>query len=196
MRIGLTGGIASGKSSVAQVLQERGVPVVDADEVCRDVMRPGTFLFSQIVEAFGPSLVNEHGELDRAALGNLVFADPQARERLNQMSHPVIWQEMQRQVSALEATHPVVVAMVPLLLENQRQDWVDEVWLVALPESLQRQRLMQRNQLSQEQAQARIDAQMSLAEKRLLADLVIDNSGSLESTRQQVLQALAQIGPA
>lgn len=193
MRIGLTGGIASGKSSVAQVLEQEGIPVVDADQVCRDVMRPGTLLFSRIVEAFGDQVVNGRGELDRAVLGSLVFSRPEALEKLNQLSHPIIWEEMQRQVSDLEAQHPVVVAMVPLLLENQRQDWVDEVWLVAVPESVQLERLMKRNQLSRSEAESRIQSQMSLEQKLTLADRVIDNSLPLESTRLQVLAALNEV---
>lgn len=195
MRIGLTGGIASGKSSIAEVFRSLQVPVVDADEVSRAVQRPGSPLFHAIVEAFGPDVLNEQGDLDRAVLGQKVFSDATALERLNGLTHPAIWAEMQDRVKQLEQSHPVVVVMVPLLLENQRQDWVNEVWVVSVPYALQKARLMARNQLTEEQAEARIAAQMPLAEKVALAHRVIDNSGSLEDTRQQVLTALHEAVP-
>ena len=190
MRIGLTGGIASGKSTVAEVFHSLHIPVVDADEVSRAVMRSGSPLFYAIVEAFGRDVLNGQGDLDRVRLGAKVFSNPAALERLNHLTHPVIWAEMQEQVSQLEQFHPVVVVMVPLLLENRRQDWVDEVWVVSLPRDVQKARLMARDSLTAEQAESRIAAQMSLADKIALADRVIDNSGSPEHTRQQILQAL------
>ena len=183
MRVGLTGGIASGKSAVADILKNENIPVVDADEVSRAVMRPGSPLFQQIVQAFGHEVLNPEGDLDRAALGEKVFSNPKALERLNSLTHPVIWAEMQRQVSQLEQTHSLVVVMVPLLLENGRQDFVDEVWLVSLPRDVQKARLMARNQLTEAQAEARISAQMPLEEKLKLADRVIDNSGDLAHLR-------------
>lgn len=192
MRVGLTGGIASGKSAVAEFLSQQQIPVVDADEVSRAVMRPGSSLFHDIVQAFGHEVLNQHGDLDRAALGEKVFSNPQALERLNALTHPVIWAEMQRQVMDLEKIHPLVVVMVPLLLENGRQDWVDEVWLVSLPRDVQKARLMQRNHLTEEQAEARISAQMPLEQKLALTDRVIDNSGSLEKLHQSLLEVLRQ----
>lgn len=192
MRVGLTGGIASGKSAVAEFLRTENVPVVDADEVSRAVMRPGSSLFHDIVQAFGHEVLNQDGDLDRAALGERVFSNPQALERLNALTHPVIWAEMQRQVTELEKVHPLVVVMVPLLLENRRQDWVDEVWLVSLPRHVQKARLMERNHLTDEQAEARISAQMPLEEKLALADRVIDNSGSLEKLHLSLLEVLRQ----
>jgi len=190
--VGLTGGIASGKSAVAEVLKSEKIPVVDADEVSRAVMRPGSSLFHDIVQAFGPEVLNQDGDLDRVALGEKVFSNPQALERLNALTHPVIWAEMQRQVTELEQKHPLVVVMVPLLLENRRQDWVDEVWVVSLPREVQKARLMERNHLSPEQAEARISAQMPLEEKLTLADRVIDNSGTLEQLHQSLLEVLSQ----
>lgn len=193
MRVGLTGGIASGKSAVAEILKSENIPVVDADEVSRAVMRPGSPLFQQIVQAFGHDVLNPEGDLDRAALGEKVFSNPQALERLNGLTHPVIWAEMQRQVSQLEENHPLVVVMVPLLLENGRQQWVDEVWVVSLPREVQKARLMARNQLTEAQAEARISAQMPLADKLKLADRVIDNSGDLSQLRRSLLQVLKQL---
>jgi len=192
LRIGLTGGIASGKSAVADVLKKENIPVIDADEVSRAVMRPGSSLFHDIVQAFGHEVLNQDGDLDRAALGEKVFSNPQALERLNALTHPVIWAEMQRQVHELEKSHPLVVVMVPLLLENGRQDWVDEVWLVMLPRDVQKARLMARNQLTEEQAEARISAQMPLEQKLALADRVIDNSGTLEQLHQSLREVLHQ----
>ncbi len=192
MRVGLTGGIASGKSAVAEVLKSEKIPVIDADEVSRAVMRPGSSLFHDIVQAFGHEVLNQDGDLDRAALGEKVFSNPQALERLNTLTHPVIWAEMQRQVTELEQKHPLVVVMVPLLLENRRQDWVDEVWLVSLPREVQKARLMERNHLSPEQAEARISAQMPLEDKLALADRVIDNSGTLEQLHRSLLEVLRQ----
>jgi dephospho-CoA kinase len=191
LRIGLTGGIASGKSSVAEVFRSEQIPVVDADEVSRAVVRPGSSLFHAIVQAFGSDVLNQHGDLDRGVLGQKVFSNPAALERLNGLTHPVIWAEMQDQVRKLESSHRVVVVMVPLLLENGRQDWVDEVWVVSLPREVQKARLMARNQLSEEEAEARIAAQMPLEEKIARAHRVIDNSGTLEQTRAQVLACLS-----
>lgn len=178
---------------MAEVLRDHQIPVVDADEVSRAVVRPGSPLFHAIVQAFGSSILNQHGDLDRAALGRRVFANPDELERLNALMHPVIWEEMQAQVRALEATHPLVVAMVPLLLENGRQDFVDEVWVVAVPPEVQKARLMARNQLTEEEAQARIAAQMPLEEKVARAHRVIDNSGSPADTRRQVEGFLEQL---
>ena len=193
MRIGLTGGIASGKSAVAEIFESLGIPVVDADQVSRAVVRPGSSLFHAIVEAFGKDVLNANGDLDRAVLGQKVFSDPTALERLNQLSHPVIWAEMQEQVGRLESSHPIVVVMVPLLLENERQDWVDEVWVVSLPRELQKARLMARNQLTEEQAELRIASQMPLADKIARAHRVIDNSGFPADTRLQVINALTAL---
>ena len=192
MRIGLTCGLASGKSAVAEVLKKENIPVIDADQVRRAVRRPGSPAFHDIVQAFGHEVFNQHGDLDRAALGDKVFSNPPALERLNALTHPVIWAEMQRQVHELEQSHPLVVVMVPLLLENGRQDWVDEVWLVMLPRDVQKARLMARNHLTEEQAEARISAQMPLEQKLALADRVIDNSGTLEQLHQSLCEVLRQ----
>lgn len=168
--------------------------MVDADLVSRAVMRPGSPLFHAIVEAFGAEVLNSDStDLDRVALGERVFSDPAARERLNQLTHPVIWDELQAQVSELERVHPLVVVMVPLLLENGRQDWVDEVWVVALPTEVQKARLMARNHWTEAQAEARILSQMPLQEKIRLADQVIDNSGSFEDTERQVTALLQRL---
>lgn len=194
MRIGLTGGIASGKSTVATMLEEAGVPVVDADAVAREVVQPGQPLFSQLVEAFGAGVLNSNGELDRAALGRLVFGHPDQLAKLNAMTHPVIWQEIVRQVLDLETRRPggKVAVMVPLLLENQRQSLVDEVWVVSVPPELQKARLMARNQLTSSEADSRIAAQMPLSEKLKHAQVVIDNAGGVEHTRAQVAAALGR----
>lgn len=185
--IGLTGGIACGKSTVAEMLEELGAHIIDADQVARDVVQPGSVVFSRIVEAFGPGVVNSQGELDRAALGRLVFADERLRDKLNALIHPAIWSELLHQCKS--SPHEVVVLMAPLLYEHGGERHVDRVWVVAVPRQVQLERLQARNHLSLEEAEARVKSQWPIERKVELADLVIDNSGGRDATREQVVRA-------
>ncbi|MCK6512973.1 dephospho-CoA kinase [Myxococcota bacterium] len=185
---GLTGGIASGKSTVARILREHGVWVLDSDAVAREAVVPQSEGLKAICEAFGEGFLLSDGTLDRKKLGELIFRDPQARQTLNAILHPKIAQISARHIQAYAETGACcAVYEVPLLFENQMQHAFHATLLVAVPEDIQRQRLCQREALSPEAAQARLDAQMPLSQKRALADYVIENDQTLESLRQQTL---------
>lgn len=190
--VGLTGGIGTGKSTVAKMLSRLGAAVVDADAIVHELQAPGTPLLRQIVEAFGEEVLRPDGSLDRARLGRRVFADPEARQRLNRIVHPAVGAEMARRLEAARRGGArLVVLDIPLLLEGRARgggagDLVEAVIVVYAPESLQIERQMARDGATREEAQARVRAQMPIEEKRRLADHVIDNSGSLEETRRQV----------
>lgn len=189
-RIGLTGGIASGKSTVARWLRERGVAVVDADAVVHRLYRPGQVLNQALQEAFGSCILTREGYIDRAVLGQWAFSDPALRRRLEEITHPVVWAEMNREIQDLQNQgHGCVVLDIPLLYEAGWQDRVDEVWVVFCTADQQRLRLQAGRGLSREEARQRLAAQMPLEEKAARADVVIDNSGTVEETKVR-LEAL------
>ena len=184
--LGLTGGIASGKSAVLSMFRELGATVVDADQLAREVVKPGQPALDEIVEAFGAEMLKPDGTLDRKRLAARVFTDASARQRLNAITHPRIRQLMQAQVDERRNEKGLLVLDIPLLLETPRPsvvEWVAVVWVDPLT---QLARLMDRDHLSEADARARIGAQMLLDEKRRLADIVIDNSGPLSRTRERV----------
>lgn len=187
--IGLTGGIASGKSSVARLLEQQGIPVIDADSLARDVVLPGTAALQQIAACFGESVLAGDGTLDRTVLAEIVFADPVARSRLEKIVHPAIKKLAELRLAELrERGEAVVIYMAPLLIEAGATDRVDEVWVVYLDRETQLQRLMARDGLSRQQAAQRLDAQMPLAEKAGYGRVVIDNSGSPEMLEKRVME--------
>ena len=185
--IGLTGGIGSGKSTVARMLAARGAALVDADLLAREVVEPGTPGLAEIAAEFGASVLLPDGRLDRAALGAVVFADAARRERLNQITHPRVGALMQERIAtALASGAPLVVVDVPLLFEGSRQTMFEGVMLVWVPEAVQLQRLVERDGMGEAEARQRIAAQMPIDRKRELATWVIDNSGTAAQTEQQV----------
>jgi dephospho-CoA kinase len=185
--IGLTGGIASGKSTVARRLVELGATLVDADVLAREVVEPGQPALAEIAETFGPGVLTEVGSLDRTALGELVFADTGARARLEAITHPRIAElTTTRVASALAGGAPLVVVDIPLLFEKNREGGFDGVLVVWCDAAVQQRRLMARDGISEAQARSRLDAQMSLDEKRRRATWVIDNNGSEEECVRQV----------
>jgi dephospho-CoA kinase len=184
LRIGLTGGIASGKSTVAQRFMELGVSVIDADSASRDVVAPGTPGLRQIVERFGPRVIAETGELDRRALRDLIFIDPKARRDLETILHPLIRAHMEESAAAAEG--PYVVMAIPLLVEGGPTDRVDRVLVVDVDEALQLERVMARDGCSLEQARAILSAQASRPARLAAADDVILNSGTVTDLRQSV----------
>lgn len=193
MIIGLTGGIATGKSTVTMMLRDLGAYVVDADVWARKVVEPGSPGLQEIVDAFGKRVLREDGSLDRAVLGQVIFADASARQRLNDITHPRVREGLQSETAEYlsrhaESTHVPVVWDVPLLFEGETRYLVDTTVLVYVSPNTQLKRLMARDGYPEEQARARIEAQMSIEEKRGLAAYVVDNSGSLEDTRKQVTQ--------
>lgn len=188
MDIGLTGGIATGKSTVSEMFRKRGAIVLDADQIAREVVEPGTEGARRIRERFGASFFDSEGRLDRAALGQLVFRDEQARKDLSRLLHPLIVEELKKRSQEAQRHDPqaIVIWDVPLLIESRLTNLVEKVIVVYIPESLQLRRLMTRNHFSEEEAWRRIRAQLSIEEKKKYADYVIDNSGSIENTERQV----------
>jgi dephospho-CoA kinase len=184
--VGLTGGVASGKSTVASMLRDLGAAVVDADEATHAVYEPGTPGFDAVVREFGPEYVRD-GRIDRARLGDLVFNDEMARRRLNAIVHPLVRDWMaERTAEAVEHGARVVVQDVPLLFENGLEGLFSVVVLVYVPEAVQVARLKENRAVTPERARSMIAAQMPIEEKRARAQHVIDNGGSREQTRAQV----------
>jgi dephospho-CoA kinase len=185
--IGLTGGIGSGKSTVARMLAACGAALVDADLLAREVVEPGTPGLAEIAAEFGPEVLLPDGRLDRAALGAVVFADQARRERLNQITHPRVGTLMQERIAEAQASGaPLVVVDVPLLFEGSRQSLFEGVMLVWVPEAVQLQRLVERDGMGEGEARQRIASQMPIDRKRELATWVIDNSGAVSDTERQV----------
>jgi len=185
LRVGLTGGIASGKSTVARAFGEMGAHVLDADRISRDLVTPGSPALALIVEAFGKEVLLPDGTLNRAALGAVVFADAGKRRILEGILHPLILAEIDRRIGELERADPQGLAVVEaaLILELGRQERFDAIVVVWAEEEQQRLRMMLRDELSAEEAGRRLAAQMPLAEKRRRADLVVDNSRDLAACR-------------
>lgn len=191
MKLGLTGGIASGKSTVSAMLVKLGAKLVDADQVAREVVLPGEPALEQVVARFGQAVLNEDGTLNRSKLGSLVFTpDKQNLKDLEAILHPAIRARMQERMDAYLKEDPnlLVIADIPLLYETNQAHLYDAVMVVYVPLEKQLQRLMEREGLTEEESSMRIKLQMDIEEKKRLANYVIDNSGSLEDTRRQVGQ--------
>jgi dephospho-CoA kinase len=192
--IGLTGGIASGKSTVATILKQLGAAVINADELSREVVQPGNEAWKEIVETFGADILQSDKTLDRKKLRTLVFNSPEARKKLEAIIHPKVRALAEERIRELAAAgRSIIVYEVPLLFEGQLHLWLRPVILVACDVNAQKQRLRDRDHLTNTEAQRHIDAQMSLEEKRKLADYVIENNGSLEELEQQVKSVLEMI---
>ena len=185
-RIGLTGGIASGKSSVGHWLAQQGLPVLDADQFAREALAPGRPATNSVMQRYG-ARVQAAGEaaVDRAALGRIVFQDPTERHWLEQLIHPIVRARFD-QALTLHAQTPAIVLMIPLLFEAGLESLCSEIWLVDCDESQQLKRLIARDGLKPEDAQARIAAQWPLSRKRELADVLIDNRGTEQELREQL----------
>lgn len=188
--IGLTGGVASGKSTVARMLAELGAAVVDADAIARRVVEPGLPAWEELLAAFGPGIVHEDGRLNRRALARLAFGHAENLEKLNRATHPFIRAVMEREVAALAAAGTrIAVLDAPLLFEADLTAMVDEIWVVAADRATRVARLMAHTDLTEGEAEARVEAQMPIEEKARRAGVVIDNRGTLEDTRRQVVAA-------
>lgn len=187
--IGLTGGIATGKSTVSQIFRELGVPVVDADHIARQVVAKGSEALQELVDLLGTEILKPDGSLNRARLGEMIFADPEIRQKVDEIMHPRVFVQMQEatQKALASARTPVVILDVPLLFESgYTLRLADETVVVYAKPSVQKARLMARNNVDEAEAERRIASQMSLEEKMRRADYVIDNSGSLSETEKQV----------
>lgn len=184
LRIGLTGGIASGKTTVANLFADLGVPIIDTDVVAREVVEPGQPALTEIEERFGATIIDEDGSLDRRALRQIVFADDEARLDLEAILHPRIGAETRRQADAAGGEYQIIV--VPLLVGSKLMDFVERVLVVDCDEDTQIERLLARDTETVEQARRILAAQAGREERLSIADDVIDNSGSLRKTRRQV----------
>ena len=191
--IGLTGGIASGKSTVTSYLREKGYPVIDADRVVHDLQAPGGELYQALVEHFGTEILLDTGDLNRPALAERIFSSQKEIVWSNQVQGEMIRKALERERDRLAASEEIFFMDIPLLIEQDYQDWFDQVWLVYVTEDTQLQRLMERNALTEVQARDRLAAQMSLEEKKTLVDLVIDNNSKRDHLYQQIDKGLEQI---
>jgi dephospho-CoA kinase len=192
MIIGLTGSIASGKTTVSNMLREKGFPIVDADEIARLVVEPGSNVLVDIVALFGEEVRLEDGSLNRPVLGEKIFGNEQARLALNAIIHPAIRQEMLRQKAEwIEKGAKTIIMDIPLLFESQLQSFVDRIIVVSVTPEIQKKRLIKRNVLSDEQANARIKSQLPMVEKERGADAVIHNNTTLTDTSRRLEEILA-----
>ena len=188
--IGLTGGIATGKSTVAELLEIHGFKIVDADVASRKAVAKGSEGLAQVKAAFGDEAIAENGEMDRQYVGDIVFNYPEKRLELNEIVHPIVRTIMDEEKDQFLAEGYNVIMDIPLLYENDLQETVDEVWLVYTSESIQIDRLMERNDMSLEDAKARVLSQISIDKKRRMADHVIDNRDSKLELKQNLEQLL------
>jgi dephospho-CoA kinase len=192
--VGLTGGIASGKTTVSEMFADLGIPIIDADDLAREVVEPGTPGLQQIVEEFGKDVLDEAGRLDRKKVGDLVFGDEEARETLNAILHPRIGAAGAERVAKYDDdSAPYVVYEAALLVETGAHKAFPVLVVVSAEESVQRLRLIARDGFSVSEANARIEAQLPLAEKIAYADYVVTNNGDLDSTRRQVQEIHEQL---
>ncbi len=191
--IGLTGGIASGKSTVTAYLRQKGYQVVDADQLVHTLQAKGGLLYQALILAFGTGILGPDQELDRPKFAQLIFNDPAARKKSADLQDRIIRQELIKERDRLAQQEDLFFMDLPLLFELDYGDWFNEVWLVVLDEDQQIGRLMARNSYSFDQAQKRIAAQLPLAKKIRLADQLIDNNGSLEETYAQLDQQLERL---
>lgn len=191
MIIGLTGSIASGKSTVSEMLKNEGYPIIDADLVARLVVEPGTETLEQIRQAFGSEVISVDGTMNRAKVGEIIFNDPVSRKTLNDIVHPAIRQEMLKQrYELLEQGFKTIIMDIPLLFESRLQYLVDKILVVSVTEENQLKRLVERNGFTEKEARARINSQLPMSVKEDGADAVVYNNGSLEETSQQLMRIL------
>ena len=192
LRVGLTGGIGAGKSEVSRRLAAQGAVVIDADLIAREVVEPGTEGLAEVVEAFGSEVLRPDGGLDRGRLGDLVFADPELRRKLNAIIHPRVAQRM-AELERAAGPSAIVVHDVPLIAENGRAGAYDMVVVVDAPPRIQAERLVRRRGMTREQARARMAAQASREQRLAIADIVIDNSGTLEDLDRRVAEVWSDL---
>lgn len=193
-RIGLTGGVGSGKSTVSSYMHELGIPVIDGDKLAREAVIPGSLAMNRLREVFGPHIFLPDGSLDRLKVGEIVFNDEEKRQKLNGIIHPYIWYRTREELIRAQGNgFPVVVLDMPLLLEISWQLRVEEVWLVEVPLEVQISRVISRDGFTREQVMERIRKQMPTTNKMNYADVIIDNSRSVEDTRRQVREALKHV---
>ena len=193
MIIGLTGSIASGKSTVSQLLKEKGYAIIDADIVARLVVEPGSNTLKEITNQFGSEVLHADGTLNREALGTMIFHNPVKRKQLNELMHPAIRNEMIKQRDELKNQGLETIIMdIPLLFESRLQHFVEKILVVSVSEEIQLERLIKRNSLSKEEAEIRIKSQLPVSEKEKGSDAVIYNNGSIEESKIQLERILKE----
>lgn len=192
MRVGLTGGVASGKSAVSAILDELGAVVVDADVLAREAVGPGTDGLQEVVEAFGPEVLTDQGELDRPAMGAIVFADAEKRRVLEAIIHPRV-RARGAEIEASAGPDDVVVHDIPLLAETGQADGFDAVIVVDVPTETQVERMVDLRGMTREEAEARVAAQATREERLAIATHVVDNTGSLEDLRRRVTDVYREL---
>ena len=192
---GLTGGIASGKSTVCGFLRDAGARIVDADKIARAVVRQGTPAYDEICSYFGGTILQPDGGIDRERLGDIIFNDPEKKARLDAIVHPRVFEQSAHMIDriAVQAPDAVIILDVPLLLEAGMEKDLAEVIVVYVPETLQLKRLMKRDGIGEKAAMARIRSQMPIEEKRRRATIVIDNSGAMETTQRSALAVFKRL---
>lgn len=192
--IGLTGGIGTGKSTTSQIIRSLGVPVIDADEVSRSLLSPGSSYNSKVADLFGNQVLDESGNIDRKALANIIFASEEMRKKLEALLHPLVRFEMEKRIKELkDQEKKLVVLDIPLLFEKGYwQNKVDEIWLVDTTQELQIKRIKERELWSEKEILDRIHAQMPLEEKRLLASKIILNNGSFEELENRISDLISE----
>jgi len=187
--LGLTGGISTGKSTVSKIFKEQGYPVVDADVGAREVVKPGTDGLEKIKKEFGNKVILADGTLNRAALGKIIFADVKKRELLNKMLSQQIHQWIVNKKNDYLKQDPAIIVLdIPLLFEMGYENEVDQIMVVATSDEIQLNRLMKRDNIEKKEATQRIDSQLPISKKVILGDIIIDNSGTIENTKKQVLE--------
>lgn len=193
MIIGLTGGIASGKSTVSNILKGAGACVIDADQIVHQLLARNQLVRKQVVDYFGPSIVSAAGGIDRTLLGEIIFGDDDKRKQLEQIIHPLVIREMETQLANHQEREKHIILDIPLLYETKLDYLVEQVWVVYVEPEVQLQRLLNRGQLSKAEAIKRIKTQLPLSEKKEMADLVIDNNGSRRELKAKVLEHWREI---
>ncbi|BCK47158.1 dephospho-CoA kinase [Streptococcus dysgalactiae subsp. equisimilis] len=191
--IGITGGIASGKSTVVAMIKEAGYQVIDADQVVHQLQEKGGRLYEALKQAFGNEILKEDGDLNRKKLSEMVFSNPSHMATSSAIQNQIIKEELAAERDQLAQSQTVIFMDIPLLIELGYQDWFDAIWLVYVDAQTQLRRLMARNHLREVDAKKRLSSQLSIEEKRPYASLVIDNSGDMETLRKQVHKALEQL---
>ncbi len=193
MLIGLTGGIASGKSTVSQLFQKYGIPIVDADLVAREVVEPGQVAWKKIVESFGEDILLSDMTINRKKLGDTIFQNAEKRNVLNNITHPIIISAMMNKAKELEKSHQIVILDIPLLFESKREELFNFIILVYVNSTIQLQRLMARDKINRNDAFYKITSQMSLEEKKEKANIIIYNDDKIEKTEEQVLNIIKKL---
>ncbi|KHD46105.1 dephospho-CoA kinase [Streptococcus hongkongensis] len=192
--IGLTGGIASGKSTVVKEIRQAGYEVIDADLVVHELQGKGGRLYQALLDFFGPSILQEDGEIDRPKLSKMIFSSQENRDHSSRLQNQIIQEELQFRKEELEAKGKPFFMDIPLLIELDMRHWFSEIWLVYVDLETQKQRLMDRNHYSEQEARDRIDSQMPLKDKLKYADLVIDNNGNLQELTDKVKKLVSKLG--